>query len=389
MVRVRRCTSAVTRTAARLALSPNQFLAFRQSMANQAKLVLLVGFAKSKFLHSNQATMRSASSMQLLDELVKDKALTGRWCCNELGAGYAADGYARVNGVGCCVTTFTVGGLSVINAVAGASFSFFLFFFFFFFLSRAPFCPPLLCIPLGMTQRSFGQPRSSFPPPGACAERLPLICISGGPNSNDVGSNRLIHHTVADKFSFLQVDQPLEGCPWLRCAPALLPDCAAAGCQLGLRALANPFCHLTTMAGAQLHEGSDLRAGKAEERRHAAAAIPPLPWTALLPALRHVAALHHVAAHLGPRPQVFIHSLADAHEEVDKALSAALTHSKPVYICVCCNLAGASGAGACCRQQCCDASLGRDCSCPSPSMLSATTQACTTPPSTAHPSRTR
>lgn len=31
----------------------------------------------------------------------------------------AADGYARAKGVGCCVVTFTVGGLSAINAVAG------------------------------------------------------------------------------------------------------------------------------------------------------------------------------------------------------------------------------------------------------------------------------
>lgn len=35
-------------------------------------------------------------------------------------AGYAADGYARAKGVGCCVVTFTVGGLSAINAIAGA-----------------------------------------------------------------------------------------------------------------------------------------------------------------------------------------------------------------------------------------------------------------------------
>jgi hypothetical protein len=40
--------------------------------------------------------------------------------CNELNAGYAADGYARAKGVGCCAVTFTVGGLSVINAIAGA-----------------------------------------------------------------------------------------------------------------------------------------------------------------------------------------------------------------------------------------------------------------------------
>lgn len=38
---------------------------------------------------------------------------------NELNAGYAADGYARRAGVGACVVTFGVGGLSVINACAG------------------------------------------------------------------------------------------------------------------------------------------------------------------------------------------------------------------------------------------------------------------------------
>lgn len=41
-------------------------------------------------------------------------------CCNELNAGYAADGYARVKGVGSIITTFGVGELSAINAVAGS-----------------------------------------------------------------------------------------------------------------------------------------------------------------------------------------------------------------------------------------------------------------------------
>ncbi|KAL2860469.1 pyruvate decarboxylase [Aspergillus pseudodeflectus] len=40
--------------------------------------------------------------------------------CNELNAGYAADGYARVNGIAALITTFGVGELSAINAVAGA-----------------------------------------------------------------------------------------------------------------------------------------------------------------------------------------------------------------------------------------------------------------------------
>ncbi|KAJ0028272.1 hypothetical protein Pint_34888 [Pistacia integerrima] len=70
-------------------------------------------------------------------------------CCNELNAGYAADGYARSRGVGACVVTFTVGGLSVLNAVAGAY-----------------------------------------------AENLPVICIVGGPNTNDYGTNKILHHTI-------------------------------------------------------------------------------------------------------------------------------------------------------------------------------------------------
>ncbi|KAI2471401.1 thiamine diphosphate-binding protein [Annulohypoxylon bovei var. microspora] len=45
-----------------------------------------------------------------------------RWVgnANELNAGYAADGYARIKGIGALVTTFGVGELSAINAIAGA-----------------------------------------------------------------------------------------------------------------------------------------------------------------------------------------------------------------------------------------------------------------------------
>ena len=39
--------------------------------------------------------------------------------CNELNAGYAADGYARVKGISAVVTTFGVGELSLLNAIAG------------------------------------------------------------------------------------------------------------------------------------------------------------------------------------------------------------------------------------------------------------------------------
>lgn len=45
-----------------------------------------------------------------------------RWigCTNELNAGYAADGYARMRGYGALITTFGVGELSAMNAIAGA-----------------------------------------------------------------------------------------------------------------------------------------------------------------------------------------------------------------------------------------------------------------------------
>lgn len=40
--------------------------------------------------------------------------------CNELNAGYAADGYARIKGISAIVTTFGVGELSTLNAIAGS-----------------------------------------------------------------------------------------------------------------------------------------------------------------------------------------------------------------------------------------------------------------------------
>ncbi|URD75051.1 Pyruvate decarboxylase isozyme [Musa troglodytarum] len=88
-------------------------------------------------------------NLTLLDHLIAEPGLRLIGCCNELNAGYAADGYARSRGVGACVVTFTVGGLSVLNAIAGAY-----------------------------------------------SENLPLICIVGGPNTNDYGTNRILHHTI-------------------------------------------------------------------------------------------------------------------------------------------------------------------------------------------------
>lgn len=90
-------------------------------------------------------------NLVLLDHLLAEPGLNLIGCCNELNAGYAADGYARSHGVGACAVTFTVGGLSVINAIAGAY-----------------------------------------------SENLPVICIAGGPNSNDFGTNHILHHTIGE-----------------------------------------------------------------------------------------------------------------------------------------------------------------------------------------------
>ena len=40
--------------------------------------------------------------------------------CKEDAAGFAADAYARINGLGACCVTYCVGGLSITNAIAGA-----------------------------------------------------------------------------------------------------------------------------------------------------------------------------------------------------------------------------------------------------------------------------
>lgn len=49
-------------------------------------------------------------NLTLLDHLIAEPGLRVVGCCNELNAGYAADGYARARGVGACAVTFTVRG---------------------------------------------------------------------------------------------------------------------------------------------------------------------------------------------------------------------------------------------------------------------------------------
>lgn len=79
-------------------------------------------------------------------------------CTNELNAGYAADGYARVRGYGACLTTFGVGELSAINAIAGSY-----------------------------------------------AENVPVIKIVGAPATKYIKENALIHHNLMppDYFAFM------------------------------------------------------------------------------------------------------------------------------------------------------------------------------------------
>ncbi len=93
-------------------------------------------------------------NLSLLDELLKRPTLHMINCCNELNAGYAADGYARVHGVAALVVTFGVGGLSALNAVAGAN-----------------------------------------------SENLPIIVVSGGPNTNSIQDAEILHHTLATEHN--------------------------------------------------------------------------------------------------------------------------------------------------------------------------------------------
>ena len=71
--------------------------------------------------------------------------------CNELNASYAADGYARLKGLGALIVTNGVGALSAINGVAGA------------------YC-----------------------------ERVPIICICGSLPMHALARGTMMHHTLAD-----------------------------------------------------------------------------------------------------------------------------------------------------------------------------------------------
>jgi indolepyruvate decarboxylase len=54
------------------------------------------------------------------DAIVEHPAINWIGCCNELNAAYAADGYARLRGVGAMCTTYGVGELAAMSGVAGS-----------------------------------------------------------------------------------------------------------------------------------------------------------------------------------------------------------------------------------------------------------------------------
>jgi pyruvate decarboxylase len=88
-------------------------------------------------------------NLVLLDQLLANKNLEQIGCCNELNASYAAEAYARVNGCGAVVTTMNVGSFSALNGLAGAY-----------------------------------------------AERLPVIFVASGYNTNDAGAGHVLHHSL-------------------------------------------------------------------------------------------------------------------------------------------------------------------------------------------------
>ncbi len=88
-----------------------------------------------------------------LFETMVDNDVTHIAACNELNAGYAADGYARIRGLGAVAVTYGPGSFSLVNAVAGAY-----------------------------------------------AEEVPLVVISGGPVTSAYENRPVLHHLMLDRY---------------------------------------------------------------------------------------------------------------------------------------------------------------------------------------------
>lgn len=98
-------------------------------------------------------------TLVLLDQLLTNKDMKQIYCSNELNCGFGAEGYARAHGVAAAVVTFSVGALSAFDAIGGAY-----------------------------------------------AENLPVILISGAPNSNDRAADHLLHHTLGTHDFTYQIE---------------------------------------------------------------------------------------------------------------------------------------------------------------------------------------
>lgn len=59
-------------------------------------------------------------NLSLLDKIEEVSDMKWAGNANELNAAYAADGYSRIKGLGCLITTFGVGELSALNGIAGS-----------------------------------------------------------------------------------------------------------------------------------------------------------------------------------------------------------------------------------------------------------------------------
>src|SRR5580693_5618518 len=90
-------------------------------------------------------------NLELLQQLEDSGTLEWIGACNELNASYAADGYARLNGLAALIVTNGVGALSAINGVAGSY-----------------------------------------------AEHVPVICVCGSIPLRSVERGLGMHHTMAD-----------------------------------------------------------------------------------------------------------------------------------------------------------------------------------------------
>src|SRR5215468_6660559 len=90
-------------------------------------------------------------NLTLLQQLQDAGRLNWIGTCNELNASYAADGYARLNGLGALLVTNGVGALSAINGVGGSN-----------------------------------------------SEHVPVICIAGSIPLRSVERGLGMHHTMAD-----------------------------------------------------------------------------------------------------------------------------------------------------------------------------------------------